>query len=787
MSRQKIYSLINVLGLAIGMTMALLIFIWIADETSYDRFHTNSDRIYRVYQVHCIEGLITKFANTPAVLADTLMPECPEVELTTRVRSEESRIIIQKNNRQYHEKRIGITDKNFFRIFSFPIIKGSPETALASPGTVYISQKVSKKYFGDLNPVSRIMEIFDQEFTVTGVFKDMPPNSHFHFDVLCSFNSFEDWKAPDWSWNPFKTYVLLRKNGNIESLQKLLNTIASTRMFGDRYAAWAAEGNYKILPLQKLTDIHLHSNLRWEFESNGNSLYVRFFTLIAVFILVIAVINYINLSTARSAGRAREVAIRKTIGSNRASLVRQFLVESVLTILLALVIMLLLTYILLPFFRQLVGKHWLMLPYTTIPCFIPLLIIGTVLIGLLSGLYPSLFLSAFKPTAVLSGSVSRGLKSSGLRSALVVFQFSLSVFLLVGALVVKKQMDYVQNKDLGFNSEEVAVLETHEDVGQKWPVLRETLMHNSTILSVTASSSLPGKAMTHVGFHVVGRNDHWPGTNCFAVDYDFLDTMKIKMSDGRFFTKNILSDKQAVIINMSKAREIGLDGILNQQIIIGGMGEEPFKIIGVVEDFHYQSLHTPVHPLGLVLLDGSSERLESFISIRIRSSNYRETIREIQNIWEDIMPGAPFSLSFLDTITNDQYQNEERTGHVFSIFTLFAIFVACIGLMGLASYAAQKRTREIGIRKILGASANRLVLMLSSEFTRWVILSNVIAWPLAYFAMSLWLKNFTYRIEIGVIPFIVSALIMFGISTLTVGYHALRAARINPAKSLKYE
>lgn len=787
MNRQKIYSLINILGLAIGMTMALLIFIWIADETGYDRFHADSDRIYRVSQVHCIEGRISKFANTPGVLAETLMLECPEVELATRVRSEESRIIIQKDHRRYHEKRIGITDEKFFSIFSFPIIKGSPEDALATPGTVFISQKASEKYFGDSDPVGQMMEMFDQAFTVTGVFKDMPPHSHFHFDFLCSFDSFEEWKAPDWSWSPFKTYILVHKNGNVESLQKLLNTIAGTRMFGDGYAAWAAKGNYKELPLQKLTDIHLRSNLRWEFEANGNSMHVRFFTLISLFILAIAVINYMNLSTARSAGRAREVGIRKTIGSTRTSIISQFLMESVLTILLALVIMLLLTHIILPFFRQLVGKQWLMLPYTTVPFFIPLLIIVTVLIGLLSGLYPSLFLSAFEPTAVMSGSVSRGLKGSGLRSALVVFQFALSVSLLVGALVVKKQMDYVRNRDLGFEREEVVVLETHGEVGRKWPVLREEFMNHSAIVSVTASSSLPGKAMTHVGFHVVGSNDHWPGTNCFAVDYDFLDTMKIKMSDGRYFSNNILSDKRAVIINMSKAREIGLDGILKKQIVIGGRGEEPFKVIGVIEDFHYQSLHVPVHPLGLVLLDGSSESLESYISIRVRSSNYHETIREIRKAWDSIVPGVPFSSSFLDSITNDQYKNEERTGHVFSIFTLFAIFVACIGLMGLASYAAEKRTKEIGIRKILGASAGRLVLMLSSEFTRWVVLANVIAWPLAYYAMRLWLNNFAYRTEMGVMPFIVSALIMFGISALTVGYHGLRAARISPAESLKYE
>ncbi|MFC2156276.1 ABC transporter permease [Acidobacteriota bacterium] len=787
MKRQKIFSLINILGLAIGMTMAILILLWVQDENNYDRFHLNSTRIYRISQVFCNEGNITKVANTPAILAETLMLECPEVELATSIRGDRSSVLVTHGDNKFQETGIAITDHLFFQVFSFPFIEGDPETALSSPGTAVISQKAAKKYFKDTDPIGQTLNFYDEDFIITGIFQDMPQNSHFHFDVLCSKASFETYTAPRWEWSPFKTYVMLYENGSVESLQGKLNKIASTRMFGDGYAAWSAKGNYKVLPLQKLTDIHLHSNLLYEFEANGNSLYVRFFMIIAVFILLIAVINYMNLSTAHSAGRAQEVGIRKTVGSTRVSLIQQFLFESVLTSLVALAFTLIFTQLMLPSFRLLVGKSWLVMPYQEYPLFIPGLMIVAVVIGILSGFYPSFFLSAFKPIAALSGSPSKGMKSSRFRNGLVVLQFTLSVFLLVGTLVVQKQMDYVRKKDLGFNKEQVIVLQTLNQVDTKLSTLREALLQNTAIQAVSASSTIPGKEFDYIGFHVMGLTDSWPGANCIAADLNFLDVMKVEMKSGRYFSKDIKTDGQALILNESKARELGLDNVFEKRIMIGGMGDEPFHVIGIMKDFHYESLHEPVKSLGLVLLGGTCPWSASFVSIRIRSKNIQKILVDIRRIWEEVIPGAPFAFSFLDSIYNDQYHNEVRTGRIFTIFTLFAIFVACIGLLGLASFAAQQRTKEFGIRKVLGASVQRLILMLSGEFARWVMLANVFAWPLAYYIMSKWLNNFAYRTRIGVLPFLLSALIMFGITGLTLSYHLIRTAKTNPIDSLKYE
>ncbi len=787
MSRQKIYSLINIMGLAIGMTMAILILSWVRDEYKYDRFHHHAGRIYRVSQFFSRGGLTTKVADTPAVLAETLMLECPEVEWATSVRGESSGELVAYGDEKFHETGIGITDNLFFKVFSFPFVEGNPETALALPGTVALSQRTAKRYFDDSEPLGRTLNFYGKDFIVTGVFQDMPHHSHFHFDLLCSKASFERYTSPRWEMSQFKTYLMMHDSGGVESLQARLNEIAATRMFGDGYAAWAAKGNSKTLPLQKLTDIHLQSDLKYEFEENGNSLYVRFFMVIAVFILWIAVINYINLSTARSAGRAREVGIRKTVGSTRVMLIRRFLFESVLTSCAALTMTFVLIQSALPAFRMLVGKSWLVTPYQEQPLLIPGLIMAAVMIGVLSGLYPAFILSAFKPIAVLRGSSGGGMKSSRFRNGLVVFQFTLSVFLLTGTLIVQKQMDYVRKKDLGFNKERVIVLKTLGQVRNKLPVLKETLLQNPEIQAVSASSTLPGKEFDYVGFHVEGTNDSWPGTNCIAADAHFIEVMDAEMVRGRYFSKEFMTDGRALVLNESKVREIGADDVFEKGIRIGGMGNEPFHVIGIMKDIHYEPLHEPVKSLGIVMLGGACTWPESFISIRIRSKNIHDTLGGIRKIWEEVVPGVPFQFTFLDSITSDQYRNEIRTERVFAVFTLFAVFVACIGLLGLASFATQQRTREFGIRKVLGASGKRLVLMLSGEFVRWVVLANVIAWPMVYYVMSKWLNNFAYRAGIGILPFILSGFIMFIITGLTVSYHVIRAAGMNPVESLKCE
>lgn len=790
MNRQKIYAGINILGLAIGMAGAMFILLWVHDERSYDRFHENADRIYRAYQVFHYGDYHLEQTQTPGILATKLKEECPEAELVTRVRGYWEEYLVIADERKFNERGLGIADKDFFRLFSFPLVTGDPLTILSEPYTVAISEEAAKKYFGDSEAVGRVLTIFDEDYAVTGVFEDMPNHSHFHLDVLCSFASFERYQQPSWGLNVFKTYVLLRGGGSIEALEAKLKDLVKTHMFRspEEYETVLAKGNSTTFPLQPLTDIHLDSHLLWEFETNGNRTYVQFFTIIAVFILLIAAINYMNLSTARSAGRAREVGIRKTIGSTRLSLVRQFLMESVMTSLLALILSLAALHALMPAFRNLVGKSWLEIPYIQKPVLLLPLIVLAVLIGFAAGIYPSFFLSSFKPVSVLSGTFSRSLKRSRLRNGLVVFQFSLSILLLVATLVVKKQMDFIQNRNLGYNQEQVVVIQTFGELDQNLPVLKGMLLRDPSVVTLSASSSVPGETFDNIGMGLEGTNSS-RGTNFYIADSDFLETMKMEMAEGRFFSKEIPTDGQAVIINESEARVLAEDDLLNKRmrIWVGGEGMALFHIIGIVKDFHYESFHEHVKPLVMVKLHGACPWPESCVSIRIRTGDVRGVMSRIRETWEEVVPGMPFEYSFLDAIYNEQYQNEERTGRVFTIFTFFAIFVACIGLLGLASFAVERRTKEIGIRKVLGASVQRLILMLSKEFAIWVTVANIIAWPVAYYAMNHWLRNFAYRTNIGVWPFILSALLMLAITGLTVSYHAIKSAMARPIEALRYE
>lgn len=788
--RRKIYSFINITGLAIGITAAVIILLWVYDERSYDRFHANADRIYRVAQVFHYDDYHQEQANTPAILTPTMIEECPEVELATRLRGYEDDYIVIADEKKFNESGLGIADESFFTLFSFPVIEGNPSTVLSEPQTVAISERAAAKYFGSSAVVGRTLTIFDEDFLISGIFKNMPDNSHFHFDVLCSFVSFERYQKPQWGMNVFKTYVLLREGSSLTALQDKLDDIVKNHMFDteERYEATLAKGNYTKFPLRPLTDIHLRSHLLWEFEANGNTMYVQFFTIIAVFILLIAIVNYINLSTARSSNRAREVGIRKTVGSTRSSLVHQFLIESILTSLLALILALIFIRILLPVFRQLVGKPWLQFQYIQNPLSLLALAALAVLIGLTAGLYPSLFLSSFKPVAVLGGKFSHGFKGSILRNGLVVFQFSLSIVLLVGTLVVQKQMAFVQTQNLGYDRDQVVVIETYGKLSQKLSTFKENLKHNPSVMAVSASSSVPGTSFTNVGFRLEGTTNY-PGTNLFIVDEDFLDVMQLEMVEGRFFSKEFPTDRQALILNESKARALNADDLLSKRIEgwVGGDQNYWFPVIGIVKDFHYESFHEPIKPLAMVMLHGVCPWTEAYVSVRIQTGQVHETMAHIRETWGRIMSGTPFEFSFLDTIYDDQYRNEERTGRVFTIFTFFALFVACLGLLGLASFTAEQRTKEIGIRKVLGASAPGIILMMSREFTRWVLLANIIAWPIAYYTMHRWLQSFAYRSDIGLFVFILSGFIAVVIALLTVSFQAAKAATANPVDSLRYE
>jgi putative ABC transport system permease protein len=573
MRSQKVYTLINVSGLAIGMAAATFILLWVRDERSYDRFHKNADRIYRVYQVFHYGDYHLEQAQTPAALAPRLKDESPDVELATRVRGYRDEQIVKVENRKFNERGLGIADEYFFQLFSFPLLAGDPATVLAKPYAAAISEKAARKYFGSAEAVGRVLTIFDEDYTVTGVFKDMPNRSHFHLDVLCSFASFKQYQQPAWGINVFKTYALLREKGRREAVAGQLTDIVKNHMFNSpqRYEAVTARGDYTKFPLQRLTDIHLGSHLLWEFEANGNSTYVKFFTIIAIFNLLIAAINYVNLSTARFAGRAREVGIRKTVGSTR-SLIRQFLLESVLTALLAMILSLAALAALMPAFRNLVGKAWLELPFVENMFLVVPWAFLAVLIGIIAGLYPAFFLSSFEPASVLSGKFSRGLRRSGLRNGLVVVQFSLSVLLLVATMVVGKQMRFIQNQNLGYDQDQVVVVPTYGELAQKLPVLKDALRRHPAVVSVSASSSAPGTGFTNIGMGLEGSNSN-TGTNMYIVDADFLDVTKMEPR-GRFFDRKIPTDGQAVVLNQSMVRKLSATDLLGKRMRSGAASRE---------------------------------------------------------------------------------------------------------------------------------------------------------------------------------------------------------------------
>jgi putative ABC transport system permease protein len=654
-----------------------------------------------------------------------------------------------------------------------------------------VSESAALKYFGNEDPIGKIFTIYEDEYIVTGLYKDMPPNSHFHFDVLLSVASVPQYSEVHWGSNPLKTYVLLKEGVSPAYLHDKINDIIRTRMYGSEESYYKRQeaGYHTEMPIQKLTDIHLNSHLLWEFEANGNAIYVQFLTFVALFIIIIAIVNYVNLSTARSAGRAKEIGIRKSIGSTRSALIRQFIAESILTSFISLAFAVGLIYLFIPVFREIVGKHWLEFNLFDNPLIVILLIVFSVVIGIFAGLYPSFVLSSFKPVSVLRWHHSSTFKNAGLRNGLVVFQFVISIMLLVGTLIVNEQMNYIQSKNLGFNREQVLVINTFGEAGKKMDVLKEELKQNPAVIDVAASTSVPGTSFNNIGTRLEGTDRGIP-TNIYGVDNDYLNVFKMQMAQGRFFSKDIPIDAQAVVINETMAAELDITEIGSNRLFIwagNDKGTLPFRLIGIIKDFHYESFHEKIKPMEFIMIPGAADWNEYYLSIRLNTADIRESVDAIADTWEELLPGIPFEYTFMDNIYDDLYKNEKRTGDVFGLFTFFALFVSCLGLIGLTSFVIEMRTKEIGIRKVLGASVNGLVVKLSSEFTKWVVAANLIAWPLAYYMMNQWLDNFAHRIEIKLWMFLVAGLLAFLISVITVSVQSLKAAVRNPLDTLKYE
>jgi len=772
--RQKGYSLITLAGLIIGITCFVLISLYVRYEFSYDRFHKNAKNIYRVL-VDTRETYMGKsqVTVTPGPLASAMQEEFPEVLKATKVESE--RVVMEYGERRFAENRIYYVDPAFLEIFSFPLIAGDPERALAKPNCLLVSKDMAEKYFGQENPVGQTIHVDEKDYQITGVLDNIPGNTHFRFDFLASFSSLGEFQGQDrvYSWNrwSYRTYVLLHGQADPIILENKLDDLLKKNY---------REDATQTLRLQSVADIHFYTRANFEIEPTADIRNVYLLSAIGFFILLIACFNYMNLSTARATTRAKEIGMRKVIGANRMQLIRQFLGESILFSLIALLISVLLVKLLLPAFRIFIDRkletgfiHNGTLMLT---------LLGLVLfIGFISGSYPSLVLSSFQPTAVLKGTQVRSSRSSSLfRNSLVVSQFAISAALIFCTIVVFNQLHFMRNKELGFVKDYVV---TVPNPARGDETLKNELSQSAHILDVASSDYLP--------HNISGASfGEWDGHNPEErlivyrnrVDANFLSFYNIPVVRGRGFAEEY-SDKEgeAYILNEAAVKAIGWDDPIGKRFGFSGEDEKGV-VVGVVKDFHFAPLHLNIEPLALT---PNSERID-WLSIKISPQNIPETLAFIERTWKGHSPQEDFSYTFLDDRLDRMYRTEQKLGKTFSIYTFIALFVACLGLFGLASFTTAQRTKEIGIRKVLGATEWNITLLTTKKIIALVLMANAIAWPVAYFAMQNWLQNFAYRVDVGVWIFALSATLSLAIALLTVSYQ-IKAAVANPVDSLRYE
>jgi putative ABC transport system permease protein len=782
--KHKGYSFINILGLTVGLACGILILLFVHFELSYDQFHEKKDRIHRVGVKGMFGDTHIAQTHTPAILTRTFYQDYPEVEISLRMQPYDGGVEVCRDEKIFNEYRVVASDPEFFQMFSFPLMSGEEESVLKEPNSVVISSSTAHKYFGNMDPLDQVLNIGKNEFRITGVMADMPANSHFHFDLIVSIVTFDGIDNTNWFACNYRTYLQLREGVFRKDFEAKFPDLANRYMFRGNYHSWAQKGNFWKFYLQPLTSIHLHSNLSDELEPNGNAAYVTLFFIIAVFILLLAAVNYMNLSTARSAGRGREVGIRKVAGATRGILMRQFLSESVLSSLIALILALFLVHLLLPSFGNIVQRQ-LMVPYRSVPWFVPGLLGLAVGIGILSGAYPSFFLSSFRPVTVLQGRMRSASRNTALRHALVLFQFAISIALLIGTVIVHQQLMFFMNRDLGFSKEQVVVVKTPAPLGVRSTPFKDALRQNPAILEVSGSNTVPGRFFATCLVQPEGF-DQSVTMNISLCEPEFQDVIQLKMVQGRFFSREFGTDSTAVILNQTAADLLAWDDPIGKTITPGSGIQ--FHVIGVVQDYHYESLHQTVRPSAMALLGGTWDWWpEQYISLRVQAQNLSGTLGYLKSTWDRFNPGKPLEYTFLDKDYAALYDNEQRTRRLFSVFSGLAIFIACLGLFGLASFAAEQRTKEIGIRKVLGASVARIFVLLTQGFAKWVILANIIAWPVAYYFMNNWLQNFAYRIDMSVWIFIISGLAALVIALLAVSYQAIKAATTNPVDSLRYE
>jgi putative ABC transport system permease protein len=793
--RQKTYSLINITGLAVGIACCIAIMLYVQDELSYDKFNRYADRVYRPVLHGLINNQEINSPQCPAPMGPALVRDLPDVAEYTRIRDFRAPVI-KYGDKVFSETKFYWVDSTFFRVFTVRFLEGNPQTALTQPNTVVITKATARKYFGDEDAMGKILNADNnRDYVVTGIVEGFPHNSHFHFDFLGSLCTYEDSRNPFWLSFNYYTYALLREGTDPVKFQKELNDEfrrnASPQLqqsIGVSLDQFEAAGNRFGFSLQPMTSIRLHSHLSSELEVNGDISYVYIFSAIAVAILLIACINFINLETARSERRAKEVGIRKTLGSNRLQLVRQFMTESILMTAFAVMIAVGLLELLFPFFNGIAGKE-MNLSLFGDPSLIPFLICLTMFIGLVAGSYPALRLSSYDAVQALRSEMIIAERKSFLRSGLVVFQFAISIILFVATVVIYSQLKYVQDKDLGFNKEQVIVINKTDHLGKGVGPFERDLLDNATVIAVSNSTAIPGNQQGSAAFWVKGATSQQVQAMSFMYsDYDFQKTYQLKLLSGRFLSKDHPSDTSAVVVNQAAEKVFGVKDLVGKYLVTPGRskaGGQTYEVVGVIRDFNYESLHEFVQPLVMGFVP--SEQTGQFVSVRVAPGDYASTLSFLESRWNKYAGSEAFNYDFLDQNLAHLYAAEQSTGKIVTTFSVVAIFVACLGLLGLAAFVTERRTKEIGVRKVLGASVAEVVYLLSMEFTKWVLIANVAAWPLAYYIMNHWLTHFAYRIDMTVWPFLLGGIAALAIAIVTVGWQAVRAATANPVESLRYE
>ncbi|HEY4148722.1 MAG TPA: ABC transporter permease [Chitinophagaceae bacterium] len=794
--KNKGYSAINIFGLAIGLATCLLILLYVWDELSYDRYNEKADRIYRVDGDISFGGNHFILAVAPDPMGPTLKKDYPQVEQYVRFRQRGS-LLIQKGDENVQEGNFVYADSTLFDVFTLPMISGNPRTALVEPKSIVLTEKAALKYFNSTDVAGKNLLInHTDNYKVTGVIKNIPGRSHFSFDFYISMATLDESRENVWISNNFNTYIVLKKGADPKALEAQFGSLMNKYMgpqvqqiMSISMEQFTKAGNWDTYTLMPLKQIHLHSNKTSELGPNGSVQYVYIFSAIAVFILLIACINFMNLSTARSSNRAKEVGIRKVLGTMRGALIGQFLTESMLISFIGLILALGIAGLLLPYFNQLSGKQLILRLFTT-PWLLPALLLLVAVVGLLAGSYPAFFLSAFQPIAVLKGGASKGFKGGWLRSSLVVFQFTISICLIIATAVIYRQLNYIQHQNLGFDREQVLIIKNTEALKDQATAFKNELLRLPGAKNATMTGYLPTAYWRNdAPLFTEATPDPKKAvtTQIWQVDENYIPTLGMQMASGRNFSREYPTDSSGIVINEVAAKMLGSKDLLNKNLYMmtdfaHKANLTAFHIIGVVKNFNFNSLREQVTPLVFLWRQNRGS-----IAIRISTTDIPGVVAQVEKTWQSMSTGQAFSYSFMNDDFNRIYDSERHIGRIVISFSAFAIFIACLGLFGLVTYAAEQRTREIGVRKVLGASVSNIVGMLSKDFLKLVLLAALIAFPFAWWAMNKWLQDFAYRITISWWIFFSAGLLAIVIALATICFQAIKAALMNPVKSLRTE